>query len=99
MNRDLGNQVYRVINHALALRERLERGESPDIEKEQGQLMALIQNEMEARRLPDYGGDGANFLGVRYALACWLDELFIVYSPWADLWNKRKLEVTLYGGT
>ncbi len=37
------------------------------------------------------------FLGVRYALVCWLDELFILHSPWESVWNERKLEVALYG--
>jgi type VI secretion system protein ImpK len=37
------------------------------------------------------------FLGTRYALACWLDELFIVDSPWDQQWNEKKLEVALYG--
>jgi type VI secretion system protein ImpK len=40
---------------------------------------------------------GRGFLGIRYALVCWLDELFIVQSPWAARWNERKLEVELYG--
>jgi type VI secretion system protein ImpK len=34
---------------------------------------------------------------VRYALACWLDELFILESPWETAWNERKLEVALNG--
>lgn len=37
------------------------------------------------------------FLGVRYALVCWLDELFVLSSPWSTAWNERKLEVSLYG--
>jgi type VI secretion system protein ImpK len=37
------------------------------------------------------------FLGIRYALVCWLDELFILYSPAEDQWNERKLEGLLYG--
>lgn len=37
------------------------------------------------------------FLGVRYALACWLDEIFILDSPWESRWNERKLEAALYG--
>jgi type VI secretion system protein ImpK len=37
------------------------------------------------------------FLGVRYALACWLDEIFILHSPWGQEWNERKLEMALYG--
>ncbi|QDU62428.1 hypothetical protein Pan216_32950 [Planctomycetes bacterium Pan216] len=37
------------------------------------------------------------FLGVRYALVCWLDEMFILDSPWGSSWNERKLEASLYG--
>ncbi len=38
-----------------------------------------------------------SFLGIRYALVCWIDELFILDSPWSRQWNERKLEVALYG--
>ncbi len=39
-----------------------------------------------------------DFLGVRYALTCWLDELFTRgNSDWAANWNEQKLEVELYG--
>jgi type VI secretion system protein ImpK len=41
-------------------------------------------------------GVGA-FLGIRYALACWLDEIFVLDSPWSAAWNERKLEGALYG--
>src|SRR5262249_28183751 len=37
------------------------------------------------------------FLGIRFALVCWLDELFVVSSSAADQWNERKLEGELYG--
>jgi type VI secretion system protein ImpK len=40
------------------------------------------------------GGDG--FLGLRYALACWLDEIFILDSPWGEAWKERSLEWALY---
>jgi type VI secretion system protein ImpK len=48
-------------------------------------------------RIEDIGrrGDG-QFLGIRYALVCWLDELFILESPWKTEWNEHKLEVALY---
>lgn len=40
----------------------------------------------------------SDFLGVRYALVCWLDELFTRGdSDWAADWNEQKLEVELYG--
>lgn len=40
---------------------------------------------------------GRRFLGLRYALVCWLDELFTCHSPWSAAWNEHKLEVELYG--
>jgi type VI secretion system protein ImpK len=42
-------------------------------------------------------GGEQQFLGIRYALVCWLDELFTLDSPLAGAWNERKLEVALYG--
>ncbi len=63
------------------------------------------------RALPDIEGDPAGeslrgdaetgrpaeaFLGARYAVVCWLDELFVLDSPWSGRWNEQKLEVRLY---
>ncbi len=42
------------------------------------------------------GRPGEAFLGARYALVCWLDEIFVLDSPWAERWNEQKLEVRLY---
>lgn len=33
-----------------------------------------------------------SFLGIRYALACWLDELFVLDSPWGGDWNEYIIE-------
>lgn len=40
---------------------------------------------------------GSTYLGVRYALVCWLDEIFLIDSPWDSQWNETKLEQSLYG--
>ena len=42
------------------------------------------------------------FLGVRYALVCWLDELFtnqaeLKNASWVQAWTENKLESQLYG--
>jgi type VI protein secretion system component VasF len=34
---------------------------------------------------------------IRYVMTCWLDELFIRYSPWSRSWSENKLEGALYG--
>jgi type VI secretion system protein ImpK len=42
---------------------------------------------------------GDNFLGIRYALVCWLDEIFSLDAPpdWSSRWSEETLEVNLYG--
>ena len=97
MNPQFSDLVHPVISYALDLKERLDNGDEPDLEAEQRQLIDRLRSDSEVRRLSDYTGDGAVFLGARYALTCWIDELFIVYSSWSDLWKERILEVTLYG--
>src|SRR4051812_33123967 len=44
---------------------------------------------------------GEPFLGIRYALACWLDEVFILDAspPWSSRWEASMMEVALYGGS
>lgn len=104
----IANLVHSVFAYGLRLKERLARGESPSLEIEQAALKGMLLSEIEAQRWADFGGDadptgearnrtGSRFLGVRYALVCWLDELFILDSPWSTRWNERKLEVALYG--
>ncbi len=89
--------VHPVISYALDVKDRLDRGEKPDLDVEQRRLMERLRSTGEVRNLVDYMGDGTVFLGARFALACWIDELFIVHSPWEMLWKERPLEVALYG--
>lgn len=114
MRDEIANLVHPVLQYGLRLKERLERGESPDFHNEQATLKGLLMGELEARRIPDYGGLGSPsstmgdarmsmarrsgdiFFGIRYALACWLDEIFILDSPWGTVWNERKIEEALY---
>ncbi len=43
------------------------------------------------------GASKETFLGARYALVCWLDEIFILDCPKTrDFWNEWKLEPLLY---
>jgi type VI protein secretion system component VasF len=97
MNKPFSDIVYKVISHALELKERLDRGQMPDIAAERHQLLTMIRGEGEGRRLSDYMGDGV-FLGARYALACWVDELFIIHCqpPWADQWKEKTIEDEIF---
>jgi type VI secretion system protein ImpK len=99
MNASFRDRVYAILHHALDLKRRLEEGHlpAPDLATEQRELIAILGPENEARRSFDFGGDGTVFLGARYALACWLDDLFILNSPWSSDWNAQKLETALYG--
>ncbi len=38
---------------------------------------------------------GHHFLGIRYAMVCWLDEIFIRDSPWREQWRNQCLELGL----
>lgn len=113
MQDHLANLVHPVLTYGLELQERLRRGESPDLDTEQAIIKDLLLTDYESQRWIDFGGEsvrpsgdhalgntprvGDLFLGVRYALVCWLDELFTGDSDWGKAWNERKLEVELYG--
>src|SRR4051812_6352785 len=102
MQEELSNLVHSVFRHGVLLRERLIRGEACELEVEQAALRQLLLSEVEAKRWPEFGGDLVRFaqieeraepyLGARFALTCWLDELFILYSPWSSIWNEHKME-------
>jgi type IV/VI secretion system ImpK/VasF family protein len=97
MNKPFARIVYKVLAEALDVKERLDRGESPNIEAVRQQFIPLIRSEGEGRRLSDYVGDGV-FLGARYALACWVDELFInsCGPTWGREWQEQILEYELF---
>jgi type VI secretion system protein ImpK len=116
MRDDIADVVHPVFMYGLRLKERLERGERPDLSAEQAALKGLLGSQHERQRLPEFSGDQVEssvvgltrsgessarrdeaFLGVRHALVCWLDEMFILDSPWASEWNEQKLEEALYG--
>ena len=68
MNKPFGNVVFPVITSALELKDRLDRGEIPEIEvksrieTEQRKLLDLLRADGEIRRQVDYSGDGGVFL-------------------------------------
>lgn len=105
MRDEIADVVFPVMSQGLGLKDQLTRGATLNLEGEQAALIGLLLTESEARRWSDYGGQRSSggaegsegFLGVRYALVCWLDELFILDSPWEQEWNEQKLEVALYG--
>jgi type IV/VI secretion system ImpK/VasF family protein len=91
--------MYDILLYGLKLRDRVAAGERPHPGAEQAKLKAMLG---PAGEPPPWGGDtdpvhpahGRGFLGIRYALACWLDEV-LVGAGWTD-WDKSKLEFALY---
>ncbi len=99
MRDDIANLVYPVLSHGLRLKERLARGDRPPLQVEQSALKGLLGSATQAH---PWGSDGAAggrgggpFLGIRYGLTCWLDEI-LIDSPWNAEWNEQKLEQALY---
>jgi type VI secretion system protein ImpK len=96
MQRELENLTGPVLRYGLRLWQRLGLGDPLDLAAEQAALKGLLRGPLDAAPAPGPRGDGDAFLGSRYALACWLDELFID-SPWSRTWRECKLEEALFG--
>jgi type VI protein secretion system component VasF len=107
MNDELTRHTLSVLDYGLKLKERLAT-EHLLIDSEIARLKQMLWGEGAVRGHPDYGDnlprpvmpDSREFLGVRYALACWLDEIFISdpTCAWADQWKEKALEPEVYGG-
>jgi type VI secretion system protein ImpK len=126
MRDDIANVVYPVLSHGLRLKDRLTRGESPNLSEEQAILEGLLNQvrrfdpvasmpaaaasvrdpNLSVRLFDDPspgsiagvgagGGGGHQFLGMRYALACWLDEI-LGDSPVGEWWKNHTLERKLF---
>jgi type VI secretion system protein ImpK len=95
MRKETAELVYPIFRHGLRLKERLGRGEKFNMRNEQAELKRLFRFSDGASP----GGESADaFLGVRYPLACWLDEIFIVDpdSPWKAEWRDETIEFSLF---
>lgn len=100
----LAARVHDIFGQGLDLHERVTRGDDVDFRTEHGRLRRLLFEDGGLARDPEYAGDPrggddqGRFLGVRYALACWLDELFINdCEPWKELWSQDALEPAVIG--
>src|SRR5262245_12135573 len=104
MREPIANLVNPVLDYGIALKDSLDNG-APDFRSAQKTLQALLHAPTSER---DFIGDAQVnladptsrtdfFLGVRYALVCWLDEIFIADSPWRTEWTENKLEQAIFG--
>jgi type VI secretion system protein ImpK len=111
MRDEVAELVYPVLTLGLDLKERLERGEPADIDKAQSDLKQRLADR-RWNELGEGGpvdpflsqtvtgtrmASSPRFLGIRFPIVCWLDELFVVNSRWGQLWEERLLEWALYG--
>lgn len=110
-------RLHEVLGYGLELKERIEQGDVPRVEIEQDKLRSMLLGDGELAQNTAYNGELAGmaqaatatqdfgrsdrFFGARYALACWLDEIYIRDCPpwWAERWEANTLETALYGGT
>jgi type VI secretion system protein ImpK len=97
MREQTARLVYPVFRYGLRLKEHL-RFAQLDMRQEQAELKRLVKaaDAVRGRDGADEAGD--SFLGVGYALACWLDEVFILdpASPWRAAWKEQSIEYALY---
>jgi type VI secretion system protein ImpK len=112
MNPALAKQFHEVVGYGLDLKERVEQGARPPLDYELERLRSMLLGGSELKSDPEYVGDpgagsdgglrvtgrgaDAKFFGARYALSCWLDEIFIADSPYSDQWNERALEFAIF---
>jgi type VI secretion system protein ImpK len=109
MRKEIADLVLPVFRKAIEIKEGLRANEKAwDFADSQKRLLALLQAPVADPLRPDILGDQRaidasvsssrlGFLGIRYALACWLDEVFIADSVWKEQWNASKVETTLFG--
>jgi hypothetical protein len=118
MNDKIVRRMHDVFGAGLDLVERLERQERAAFDSEHPKLLGLLIAGGDLDYDPIYNGELATaagksftgdsgfvekFFGVRYALACWLDELLTredgsIPREWSLRWREVTMETRLYGG-
>jgi type VI secretion system protein ImpK len=107
MRADIANVVYPVFSYGIRLKESLAAGETPEFQNAQKELLGLLQACGQVQKWADVnpnrsmdvlstGRPAQDFLGIRYALVAWLDEIFIADSPWKAEWTEHILELQSY---
>jgi type VI secretion system protein ImpK len=113
MRKEIADMVFPVFRDAIDIKERLHANDrSLNFTDSQKRLLARLLAPVTENLRSDVMGDGRStdgslssssakvgYRGIRYALASWLDEVFILDTPWQDDWNKSKMETTLYATT
>lgn len=103
MRDDLANQVHDILLYGLKLRDRVAAGDRPHLGTEQAKLKGMLGSanapapwgsESDPTASVGTGQADRSFLGIRYAITCWLDEV-LIDAGWRE-WDETKLESALY---
>lgn len=101
MRAEIANLVLPILHRALRAQQRLAAGHPLSCAAELTAFKSLLLTEFEARSVADFGADAPGtaprFLGIRFALACWLDETLAGQPSWSGLWPPHGLELALFG--
>ena len=112
MRDSLLSVVNPVVRTALALRDEWAAGAGPPFDAGRELLISRFRELFTLVPLPgakpgvssyeidlsaaSFSAPESRYLGVGYALAGWVDELFTLNSPVATKWNERKFEIEFY---
>jgi type VI secretion system protein ImpK len=109
MRKEIADLVFPVLRKAIEIKEGLRSNPNAwQFSECQKSLLELVRKPIPDDLRSDVLGDQRSidssvstarlgFLGIHYALACWLDEIFISDSPWRREWTENKVETTLFG--
>jgi hypothetical protein len=103
MSPEVAADVYPILATGLALWRAGPGAEVTGVPPQWGLLRDRIRQADEnwaaarSRAPAPFESETGGFPGIGFLLACWLDELFILNSPWGRAWNEAKLESALYG--
>ena len=93
MQNEIAANVHAVIGQGAGPQAEAGAGRRADPGDRTGDARTVALGRVESRRLTDL----ATRAEVRYALACWLDEVFVLDPVWGSRWNEHKLEVSIFG--
>jgi type IV/VI secretion system ImpK/VasF family protein len=98
MDPETAELVYPIFRQTLQILERAHRRERLNMRTEQAELRRLFHMPAGAPGTPGDRNRADDFLGVRYPMACWVDEVFILNpeSPWPDEWANDSMERALF---
>jgi len=106
MRSEFAQRVYPVLLKGLELKDRVLRGERPKLLTTQSAFKQLLGSEgvqpwgSGSDMTKTHTNPADIFLGMRYPLATWLDEIFCELGTFESLnqggWNENKLELSLF---